>query len=573
MEFKTLKANLKKDFTGSKVVRVAVLGDSATQMLCTALRGYGYTARLDLRIYEAEYGQMDREILDPGSGLHAFGPDFTLIFPSTPKLHKAFLKLDASGRKGFAASVLARLDALWSALEKVQTRKIIQFNFGEVGDAAFGHFANRVEHSFLYQLRKLNFGIMEMARGRGNVFVNDLAGLQSHFGFREAFSPQTYVNADMVLALDHLPHVAKGAVDIMSAALGFAKKCLILDLDNTLWGGVIGDDGLEGIQIGELGVGKAFSEFQAWARELKDRGIILAVCSKNDGRTAREPFETHPDMVLRLEDIAVFVANWENKPENIRRIQATLNIGLDSMVFLDDNPFEREMVRKALPEVLVPELPEDPAEYVPFLRSANLFETASFSEEDAGRTRMYREEAGRQESALSFASEEEFLAGLAMEATVSPCNRFNIPRVAQLTQRSNQFNLRTVRYSEAEIEGLAGSPKWRTFAFNLRDRFGDYGLISAILLRCDGDVWFIDTWIMSCRVLKRGMERFSLERLVAAARRDGATRLVGEYRATPKNGLVKDHYAKLDFREVGGFWEQAIADFRPAAHFITETNA
>ncbi|MEO7776783.1 MAG: HAD-IIIC family phosphatase [Fibrobacteria bacterium] len=571
MEFKRLKANLKRDFSGAKRVKAAVLGDSATQLLCLAMRGYGYEQRLDLEIYEAGYDLLEREILDPGSGLYAFDPDFTLLFPSTPKLHKAFLKTGPEARSGFASAYLAKVAGWWAALEKRKARKIIHFNFGELEDGAFGHYANKVAQSFLFQLRKINFGLMELAPQHGSAFINDIASLQSRHGHRTAFSPQLYINADMVFALDHLPYVAKGAVDIMAAALGSARKCLILDLDNTLWGGVIGDDGLEGIQIGDLGVGKAYSELQWWAKELKERGIVLAVCSKNDDKTAREPFGKHPDMVLALDDIAVFMANWENKPENIKRIQAILNIGFDSMVFLDDNPFEREMVRKALPEVLVPELPEDPAEYVPFLREANLFETASFSGEDLGRTRMYKEEAGRQEAAMSFASEEEFLAGLGMTAEVSPCNAFNTPRVAQLSQRSNQFNLRTVRYTDQEVASLADSPEWRTFVFNLRDKFGDYGLVSAILLRRQEDAWFIDTWIMSCRVLKRGMERFSLERLVLALRGNGARKLVGEYLPTAKNGLVKDHYANLDFKRSGDRWELDLGTYRPAVHFIKET--
>jgi FkbH-like protein len=324
-------------------------------------------------------------------------------------------------------------------------------------------------------------------------------------------------------------------------------------------------------------VGKAFTDLQLWARHLKERGIILAVCSKNEEAIAKEPFEKHPDMVLGLEDIAVFSANWENKPDNIRRIRDILNIGMDSMVFLDDNPFEREMVRKEIPEITVPELPLDPAEYVPFLRAQNLFETASYSEEDAGRTQMYREEAGRKSLEIAYASEEEFLAGLEMKAVVSPFNKFNTPRVAQLSQRSNQFNLRTVRYTEKEIEEIAASPDHRTFAFNLEDKFGDYGLISAVILKRDGgrggDAFFIDTWIMSCRVLKRGVERFVLDRLASAAREAGARSLIGEYLPTPKNALVKDHYAGLGFRAADGRWVLSVESHPPTPTFINEIAA
>ena len=573
MEFQRLKSNLKKDFTGLKPVKVAVLGDSATQLLCMALRGYGWERGLDLCIHEAEYNQIDREIHSADSALYEFEPDYTLLFPSTPKLLESFRKCDLRGRREFAETYLARVAEWWSTLGQRGSCRVIQFNFGEVEDGAFGHFANKVDHSFLFQLRKINCGLMELAQRFPHVFINDVAALQARMGYESAFSPQTYVNADMVFGLDFFPHVAKGAVDTIAALLGFEKKCLILDLDNTVWGGIIGDDGLENIEIGDLGIGKAFTQLQWWARQLKDRGIILAVCSKNDETIAREAFEKHPDMVLRIEDIAVFVANWKTKPENIRHIQSVLNIGFDSMVFLDDSPFEREMVRTALPQVTVPELPADPAEYVPFLNALNLFATASYSEEDSGRTQMYREEAGRQELSSSVSSEDEFLASLEMAATVTPFNKFNTPRVAQLSQRSNQFNLRTVRHSEQEIDDVSRSASCRTFAINLSDKFGNYGLISAVILRRTDEAYFIDTWIMSCRVLRRGVEQFVLDRLVEAAREDGVSKLVGEYLPTVKNGLVKDHYHNLGFHEAGEHWELSLSEYQQRQTHIAETRA
>ena len=244
-----------------------------------------------------------------------------------------------------------------------------------------------------------------------------------------------------------------------AAQRGTFNKCLILDLDNTLWGGVIGDDGIEGIQLGHgLGIGKAFTELQQWAKKLQQRGIILCVVSKNDEQVAKEPFIHHPDMVLRLDDIAVFMANWETKVDNIRAVQQVLNIGFDSMVFLDDNPFERAIVRENIPGITVPELPEDPAQYLEFLYSLNLFETASASEVDDKRTRQYQQEAKRIELKRTFANEQEFLASLGMEARVEPFTAFNTPRVAQLTQRSNQFNLRTMPLQRSRCAALAARP-------------------------------------------------------------------------------------------------------------------
>jgi FkbH-like protein len=368
-----------------------------------------------------------------------------------------------------------------------------------------------------------------------------------------------------------LPLIAAKTVDVIAAMYGKFKKCLILDLDNTLWGGIIGDDGLENIQIGGLGIGKAFSEFQYWIKKLKNRGIILAVCSKNTEGVAKEPFEKHPDMVLRLDDIAVFVANWENKADNIRTIQSILNIGFDSIVFLDDNPFERNMVRENVPQITVPELPEDPADYLEYLYPLNLFETVSFSDEDATRTTQYQVEAQRAVLQKSFANEDEFLQSLDMLSLVQPFNKFNTPRVAQLSQRSNQFNLRTIRYTEADIEQISSAAGFFTFTFNLVDKFGDNGLIGVIILQKEDDsTLFIDTWFMSCRVLKRGMENFTLNTIANFAKEKGFTNLKGEYIATAKNEITKDHYQKLGFVKKNNHWQLSLNDFCERKTFIKQ---
>jgi FkbH-like protein len=373
----------------------------------------------------------------------------------------------------------------------------------------------------------------------------------------------------MVLSLEVLPEVARKTVDIIAATDGKFKKCLVVDLDNTLWGGVIGDDGMENIQIGGLGIGKAFTEFQYWIKKLKERGIIIAVCSKNTESIAKEPFEKHPDMILRLDDIAVFMANWETKVDNIRQIQSILNIGFDSMVFLDDNPFERGIVRENIAGITVPELPEDPADYLEFLYQQNLFETISFSGEDAERTKQYQVEAQRTMLQKSFTNEDDFLKSLNMVSLVEPFNKFNAPRVAQLSQRSNQFNLRTIRYTEADIESFANSPDFFPLTFTLEDKFGDNGLISVILLRTqDEDSLFVDTWLMSCRVLKRGMENFVLNEIVNVAKQNNFATIIGEYIPTAKNAMVKDHYKNLGFARKNNQWVLNVLDYEPRKTFI-----
>jgi FkbH-like protein len=377
----------------------------------------------------------------------------------------------------------------------------------------------------------------------------------------------------MVVSIDALPCFAQSVVQIISAFQGTFKKCVILDLDNTVWGGVIGDDGLENIQIGQLGIGKAFTEFQYWIKKLQQRGIIVAVCSKNTESIAKEPFEKHPDMVLKLADIAVFVANWENKADNIRKIQKILNIGFDSMVFLDDNPFERNMVRENIPQITIPELPEDPALYLDYLYGLNLFETLSYSGEDTQRTQQYQKEAERIVFQESFANEDEFLKSLNMISDTKPFDSFTIPRVAQLSQRSNQFNLRTIRYTEDDVKRLSQSDNYFTLSFTLEDKFGDNGLVCAVILeKKDNQTLFIDTWFMSCRVLKRGVEAYVLNSLVELAKANGYTTLSGEYIPTPKNEMAKDHYKNLGFEPspVEGIWQLDVTAYQQKTNYITK---
>lgn len=560
MNFSQLKKNLKKDTDGYPVTKVAILCDFASQFFVQALEGYGIGFEVKYEIFEADYDQIDRQIFDPSSAFYAFQPQFTIVLRSTEKLLKAFYDTSPEERGEFAKKQTSHTDHLYNTILSRLDCNVIINTYPEIDDRVFGNFAAKVRSSFLYQLRSLNLCLMDLAQTGKRLFLADFGGTIARIGFQTSFDPKMYIHADMVFSLDVLPQLVKQVHDVIQAIGGKFKKCLVLDLDNTTWGGIIGDDGLEGIQIGDLGIGKAFSGLQSWVKELKDRGILLAVCSKNTEEIAREPFEKHPEMVLKLSDLAVFVANWENKVDNIRHIRNTLNISFDSMVFLDDNPFEREMVKQAIPDITVPSLPEDPAEYLIFLKDQNLFETASFTREDSDRTRQYQVEARRTSLQKSYDNEEEFLESLQMKSEVRPFDAFTIPRVAQLSQRSNQFNLRTIRYTEQEIATLAASSEYLTRSFTLEDIYGSYGLICFVVLqKQNASTLFIDSWIMSCRVLKRGMEHFTLRQLIETARDLGFSKLIGEYIPTKKNGLVKDHYQDLGFQPLdNNRWELNI---------------
>lgn len=553
--FLELKRNLKKDFSQLEPVRVALLGDTATPFLVQALRGTGFDRGFNLQIWEADFNQIERQVADPGSELYRSDPQVIIIFHASHKLLLHYNKQKPAAQATLAGNRLELIDRLCTTIEGRLHSKIIYYNYTEINDAVLGNYANKTESSFLFQLRKLNYGLMQYAAAHPNFYLCDLSTIQNQFGKLNLFHPSVYVNSDMVLRIDALPAVAGTTIDLIGAFFGRIRKCLILDMDNTIWGGVIGDDGIENIQLGALGIGKAFTELQYWARKLKDRGIILAVASKNTESVVLDAFDRHPDMVLAKEDIAIFKVNWDNKVDNIRDIQAALNIGFDSMVFLDDNPFERNMVREAIPSITVPELPEDPADYLEYLYTLNLFETISLSDEDRERTKRYQTQAQRESEMGKYNNEDDFLAGLNMCSDVESFNPFNTPRVAQLSQRSNQFNLRTIRYTEAEVANLAGSQDRYTFSFTLEDKYGDNGIICVVILKKDSDdTVFIDTWLMSCRVLKRGMEHFTLNTLVAAAKKNGFRYLKGEYLPTAKNEMVKEHYLRLGFQASGNYW-------------------
>lgn len=570
--FQQLKKLSKTDASALPQYSLAVLGDCATQHLATALRGYGVSVGMRLNVFDADYDQIDAQVMAPDSELYRFAPQGVLLQMCTEKLQEAFYDRPPEARASFAEDTYARIRQIWSRIGSRIPATVLQCNFPLIDDGVFGQFGNKTEQSFLFQQRKLNYLLTQGCQEAKNTFLIDLDALQTALGRSTFADPKLYYVAKMPISLAALPAAAKLVVDVVRSLQGAVKKCLVLDLDNTLWGGVIGDDGLSGIQIGELGTGHAFSDFQKWLKELKNRGILLTVCSKNNEDTAKEPFEKHPEMVLRLEDFSMFVANWEDKARNIRTIQQSLNIGMDSMVFLDDNPFERELVRTMIPEITVPELPEDPALYLQYLRGLDLFETASYSREDAGRTEQYREKAQRAAFEAAFQSYDDYLEALQMRASAAAFDPFHYPRIAQLTQRSNQFNLRTVRYTEAEIEALAQDDSRIGLYFTLKDKFGDHGLISVVVLeKQPEDTLFISEWLMSCRVLKRGMEEFIVDKILSVAAQQGFRRVVGEYIPTPKNAMVKDLYEQLGFARLeNGRFQAEVSGFPYHKTFITE---
>jgi FkbH-like protein len=385
----------------------------------------------------------------------------------------------------------------------------------------------------------------------GDVLL-DVAGLAETVGLANWHNPQLWNLGKFSFSDEWIPLYGDHVARCVAAIRGKSKKALVLDLDNTVWGGVIGDDGLEGIKIAQGDArGEAHLALQRLALDLRQRGIVLAVSSKNTDSVAREPFQKHPEMLLKLDHIAVFQANWNDKATNIQAIAEELSLGLDAMVFLDDNPVERGLIRKLLPQVAVPELPEDPSGYARTLAAAGYFEAVTFAHEDLKRAGYYQDNAKRANLRSQVGGVDAYLASLDMTITFQPFDATGRARIVQLINKSNQFNLTTRRYTDPEILDAENDPDVFTLQVRLADIFGDNGMISAVICRpSEAGVWDIDTWLMSCRVLGRKVEPMVLREILVHAQAAGIGKLCGIYKPTERNQLVVDHYAKLGFCKV-----------------------
>jgi FkbH-like protein len=558
-------------------IRIALLSDAATQQFVPLLRALLRRAGFEPVVYEGAFASIELEVYDADSPLYRFQPDFIALLNASQALRSEYYARPGTAGD-FLQGAVERMERIWSAIQARSTALIVQSNFVLPLERLFGNFDHKVADSLYSVTAAANAQIAARARAHSGVVVNDIEAIASLVGRRTWFDERLWFLAKTFCALDHLPLVAQNMVQIVLAARGRVVKCVVLDLDNTLWGGVIGDDGLNGIKLSSHGEGEPFHLLQCFFRELSRRGILLAVCSKNDANNALEPFLHHPEMVLKREHMAAFIANWDDKAKNILRIQELLNIGLDSMVFLDDNPFERNLVRELLPAVIVPELPEDPAEYLPAIAALNLFETTSFSAEDLQRTEMYRVEAERRQEQSSYANVEEFLTSLDMRITVEPWDDFHLPRIAQLIQRSNQYNLTTRRLSETQCRAIMhDTGRWLPIYAKLTDRLGDHGLISVVACEMSGSDLAIRDWLMSCRVLARTVEQFLMAQVFESAKRLGLRRVTGEYVPTAKNGLVRDFFAQFGFQKVSEEasgrtqWALSVEKFLPPATYIRQT--
>ena len=567
------------DGLGTQPVRLAVLGTGTMTHLLPAIRVAGLRRGLWIDTYENEYGQYQQALLDPGSALRAFRPTAVLLALDARDLTAGVTAaMDAEAAGAALTEVLDRIRATWRQAREALLCPVLHQTALPVHLPLLGGNEHRLPGSRAAFLARLNARVRTMAEEEGvDVLAADDHAARD--GLRAWHDPGLWHRAKQEIRHAAAPLYGDLVGRWLAAKQGRSFKCLVLDLDNTLWGGVIGDDGMEGIVLGQGSpLGEAYAAFQDHARELSRRGVILAVCSKNDAANALEPFEKHPEMVLRRADISCFIANWSDKAANLRAIAAALNIGLDALVFVDDNPFERNLIRQELPMVAVPEVSDDPATYAETLAAAGYFESLAITDEDRARTGQYLGNQARDTLRHSATDLEGYLRGLEMRLLWKPFDRVGLQRIVQLINKSNQFNLTTRRYTEEDVLAVMADPEAFGLQLRLLDRFGDNGVIAIVIGRAQagGDV-LIDTWLMSCRVLGRQVEPATLDLLVQHARVLGARRLVGEYVPTKKNAMVKDHYAALGFTVPGDEPESGhravldLAGHRPAETFLHVT--
>jgi FkbH-like protein len=533
--------------------RIAILGGSTTTEVKSMLELFLLAQGIQPSFYESGYNRYSEDVLFQNPELWSFKPDIVFIHTTWhnvsqfPELMEAETEVENHVRRE-----MARFESLWEKIHTGLGALIIQNNFDLPRHRPLGNLEASESSGRVNFLLRLNAELASYARKHSRFLINDILYLSAQVGLEAWYSHTYWYNFHMAVSPTATVTLTQNVAAIVKSVYGKSKKCLILDLDNTLWGGIVGDDGVQNLILGcDHPVGEAFLDFQRYLKELRRRGVILAVCSKNDIENAKEGF-SHPDSILKLEDFSSFKANWNPKPENIREIAAELNIGLDSLVFIDDNPAERALVADQLPEVAVPEVGSDVSRFAEILEHERYFEVHKVVQDDLSRSAYYSSNAQRSAYQAGFRNYGEFLTSLEMSAEIGPFSPVYLERITQLINKTNQFNLTTRRYTSAEVEAISQDPGFITLYGRLADKFGDNGLVSVLIGRVINETVELDLWLMSCRVLNREMEFVMFDALIEQCQARGIRRILGVYIPTKKNGMVAGHYAGLGFARLNG---------------------
>jgi FkbH-like protein len=534
-----------------KPYRLAILRSFTVEPVVPLLRAGAFSYGIDLSVRVGDFNAYAQEILDEHSALYAFKPDGVILAVQTcdiaPDLWQDFCSLGSEAVAKGVHRVSQSFRDCVHALRRHSNASLVIHGLEQPATPQRGIMDAQAECSQAHAIQCINAEIRRLAAAEKGVYFLDYDGLVARYGRENWRDARKWLTARLPLAAAHLSHFAREWLRFLLPLAGKVAKVAAVDLDNTLWGGVIGEDGMTGIQLGSEYPGAAYQEFQRALLDLSQRGILLAACSKNNLDDALEALEKHPGMLLRPKHFAALRINWNDKAQGLREIAGELNIGIDAVAFADDNPAERKHVRAALPEVAVIELPDDPMGFAAALRDCPLFERLALSEEDRQRSSYYAAERERKELAQSFSTKEEFYESLAQEVEIAPVTPGTLTRIAQLTQKTNQFNLTTRRYTEQQISELAGTPASAVWSIRVRDCFGDNGLVGVAITLDRGETCEIDTFLLSCRVIGRTVETAFLAHLLQKAREKQKRTMQGWFLPTKKNAPARDFYASHGF--------------------------
>ena len=560
-------------------VRIGILSGSTTSEIKDILELFLLNEGIKPTFYQSEYNKYYEDVMFKNEKLKSFNPNIIYIHTSEvninnyPKISDDQEKVNQGIENEFT-----KFKSIWEKIRAEYNCVIIQNNFELPYHRSLGNLDFSDIHGKTNFIMALNQKFAEYAQLNKGFYINDINYLSSWFGLERWHDRTFWYSYKYACSYDAIPLLCHNISRIIKCIYGKSSKCLVVDLDNTLWGGVIGDDGLNNIQIGkETPLGEAYTELQSYIKELRNRGVMLAICSKNEMKNVIEGF-SHPDNVLKLEDFIATKANWSQKDRNIQEIAENLNIGLDSLVFLDDNPIERELVKWQQPKVRVPDIGDDITKYISFLDREGYFEPATFSLDDIERNKFYEENLKRDDIKNSFKNYDEFLRSLNMKAEIACFKPVYYDRISQLVNKTNQFNLTTKRFTISEIEQLLKSDDYVTLYGRLSDKFGDNGLVSCIIGNINELEMDIVLWIMSCRVLKRGLELSMFDELVNVCKSRGIKRITGWYYKTLKNNMVEDFYKTIGFSNVmqlengDSCWEFIIPEIYISEKRLMEVN-
>jgi FkbH-like protein len=541
------QASKHSSIPSKRTCRIALVASFNIDLLIPILRAQCFGEGIDATFYSGAYNQVVQEIELVDSRLAAFQPDVVVVATDWRWLGLADEEPDPSAA---VEQRIRQLERLWSACRTRWNAQVLQFDFEIPHNEPWGRLSKSLAGGRARLLQAINSRLWETAGHSPGVAIVDVDQTAAGYGKQRWFDPVLWEIAKQYPAAEAMPELGHSITSAVRAAYGLTMKCIALDLDGTLWGGVIGEDGLSGIQLGGTAAGEAYVSFQRYLKSVSQQGTLLAVCSKNNDEDARLPFRSHPDMVLTESDIACFVANWENKQDNLRTIAQTINIGLDSIVFVDDNPAERARMRQNFPEVEVVELPADPAGFIRALSAPRFFEKSALTAEDRARTESIRQNVERGQFAATAGSVDDYLAGLGIKVHLSSFDDSNLTRVVQLINKTNQFNVTTRRRTDAEVRALLSDGCY-TQAMRVADRYGDSGLTGVLIAVPEDGQLRLDTWLMSCRVMGRRLEEAMFAALVGYARRNNFGSILCEFIRTPKNVVVEDLFERMGCLSLG----------------------